>query len=226
MSRPTSALGAYLSTFALCLLPACEDDNGGVVPDARPAGMTDAGMSSPPDGPGADGARPEAGAADGSAPAAAGDLDIAVVRLNPDGTLDTSFGSGGIARVDFGAGSAPPPAMRCGASPAMPRTGWCSSDRRRGGDDRNDSRPGGRSPAPPAGAVDTTFATHGQHTCSTSPTSATTPATASCRPTARSSAPATPPSPPGVGTQTANRSCCCGCSTTACRTRPSGAWAW
>jgi uncharacterized delta-60 repeat protein len=32
------------------------------------------------------------------------DTDIALVRLNADGTLDTTFGMGGIALVDFGAG--------------------------------------------------------------------------------------------------------------------------
>jgi uncharacterized delta-60 repeat protein len=31
------------------------------------------------------------------------DLDVVVVRLNADGTLDTSFGAEGVARVDFGA---------------------------------------------------------------------------------------------------------------------------
>ena len=35
---------------------------------------------------------------------AAGDLDVAVVRLEPNGTPDATFGEGGIARIDLGAG--------------------------------------------------------------------------------------------------------------------------
>ena len=35
---------------------------------------------------------------------AAGDLDVAVIRLDADGTLDATFGEGGIAKIDLGAG--------------------------------------------------------------------------------------------------------------------------
>lgn len=35
---------------------------------------------------------------------AAGDLDVAVIRFTPDGELDTTFGTGGIARIDLGVG--------------------------------------------------------------------------------------------------------------------------
>jgi uncharacterized delta-60 repeat protein len=41
------------------------------------------------------------GGADAAAPPPP-DTDIAVVRLNADGTLDTTFGTSGIARIDFG----------------------------------------------------------------------------------------------------------------------------
>jgi uncharacterized delta-60 repeat protein len=34
------------------------------------------------------------------------DQDVAVVRLEPDGSLDASFGDGGVARIDLGAGKA------------------------------------------------------------------------------------------------------------------------
>ncbi|SEL59701.1 delta-60 repeat domain-containing protein [Stigmatella aurantiaca] len=49
---------------------------------------------------------PEAGPGDGGTPPATDDTDLAVVRFNTDGTLDTRFGTNGIATVDLGAGIA------------------------------------------------------------------------------------------------------------------------
>jgi uncharacterized delta-60 repeat protein len=45
------------------------------------------------------------GGASDTAPAPAPDTDFAVVRFNANGTLDTTFGTGGIARLDLGPGS-------------------------------------------------------------------------------------------------------------------------
>lgn len=63
--------------------------------DARPA--FDAPPSSPPDAPPPDAATPDA--------APPPDTDVAVVRLQSDGTPDTSFGPGGVRVFDLGAGA-------------------------------------------------------------------------------------------------------------------------
>jgi uncharacterized delta-60 repeat protein len=102
LSRPTLALVAYVSV-GQCLLAACEDDEGPVVTDAATAD----GPMTTPDAGTPDATRPEAGAEAGpDAAPAAPDIDIAVLRLNGDGTRDTSFGSNGIAKIDFGPGNA------------------------------------------------------------------------------------------------------------------------
>jgi uncharacterized delta-60 repeat protein len=156
LSRTSRTL--LLAACAGLLLGGCEDDDGGSIPDAAAgpdaaSAMPDAASQTP------DGAR-EAGGSDG-APAAARDLDIALVRLNADGTRDTSFGSNGIARIDFGPGSASVRDNLWGlAVDAQNRLVLFGS--KKGSDDRVDSdRVVAR--LQPSGALDTTFGTNGFH---------------------------------------------------------------
>ena len=113
-------------------------------------------------GAGTDGGAPsDGGGADAAAPPAP-DLDIAVVRFNADGTLDTTFGMGGIARVDFGPGSAATTrdSLWGIARDAMNRIvlfGTMKGEGSRTDADRVVLR------LTATGAVDTTFATMGKH---------------------------------------------------------------
>ncbi len=83
-----SLLGAAVLALALSLAGGC----GGEDPPITP--QPDAGNNPPADG-GTDG---------GTMPSA--DTEFAAVRFNPNGTLDPTFGTGGVSRVDLGAGTA------------------------------------------------------------------------------------------------------------------------
>jgi len=74
---------AAVLALALVVLPACGDDDEGPRADAGTPGETDAGT--------------DAGTVL--------DSDIAVARLNADGTLDTTFGASGVTRLDWSRGN-------------------------------------------------------------------------------------------------------------------------
>jgi uncharacterized delta-60 repeat protein len=126
-SRSMTAAGL----LALVAVTACDDDDappaqvmdaaretGTQQPDAGDAGRADTPQNlDTADAPradaadvGSDGARDGGadGGADGgsdTAPPPPADNDMAVVRFNANGTLDTTFGTNGIARVDLGVGA-------------------------------------------------------------------------------------------------------------------------
>jgi uncharacterized delta-60 repeat protein len=169
--------------LSLLLAAGCDDDND--LPGAKP---TDAGADKPPaadatadavapvdaagtvdtatpDGSASEGGvTPDAGTADGGtdvAPPPPPDLDFAVVRFNANGTLDTTFGAGGIARIDLGPGAGTTRDSHYGlAGDAQGRLVLFGAKK---GDGRSDSdRVVVR--LTPTGAIDTTFATMGVHT--------------------------------------------------------------
>ncbi len=92
-------------------------------------------------------------------PALANDTDLAIVRLNADGSLDTSFGTGGIARLDMGPGaSSAKDALWSAALDASGRVILFGS--KKGSGDRIDAdRVIAR--LTPAGALDKSFGTDG-----------------------------------------------------------------
>jgi uncharacterized delta-60 repeat protein len=88
MPPSTFRVTAWSGAWAAAVLVGCAS---GTVPDGGDAG------ADPADG----GLVADAGTG-GDGGVVARDLDLVVVRLNSDGTLDTSFGDAGIARLDFG----------------------------------------------------------------------------------------------------------------------------
>ncbi|AEI68483.1 hypothetical protein [Corallococcus macrosporus] len=78
--------GAALALTLACMT-GCGDDEPTPTPIPDAGTQTDAGTEPTPDA--------------GTGPL---DSDIAVVRLNTDGTQDTTFGAGGVTHVDFGTG--------------------------------------------------------------------------------------------------------------------------
>ncbi len=132
---------AVVLALALVCMPACGDDKEAPVPDAGTQPQEDAGTDA------------------GTDAGMVVDSDIAVVRLNADGTQDTTFGANGITRLDWSTGVG-----------ATRDSVWSlavdSSDRlvlfgtKRGDQDRTDAdRVVARLTA--SGAVDTTFGTSG-----------------------------------------------------------------
>ncbi len=93
MRFAATRLGALVGGLAVVLMgcPSIEAPVDGGSADSGSGGLTDAGSADA----GAD-------AVDSGTPPVARDLDIALVRLNTDGALDSTFGDGGIATVDFG----------------------------------------------------------------------------------------------------------------------------
>jgi uncharacterized delta-60 repeat protein len=140
-------LGAAVLALAVTLAGGCGDDGQIIDP---PITEGDAGTN-PPDG----------GTTDGGVTPSA-DTEFAVVRFNSNGTVDTSFGTSGIAKVDLGPGTA-------SARESLGSLARDSSDRlvlfgtSKGEGDRVDvDRVIVRLTA--NGEVDTTFATKGVHT--------------------------------------------------------------
>lgn len=88
-----SATLAGVAVLALTLgfMGGCGDDETNLPDDSTP----DAGNNTPDGG---NNGTPDAGPSN--------DTDLAVVRFNANGTLDTGFGTNGIAKVDLGAGNA------------------------------------------------------------------------------------------------------------------------
>lgn len=170
-------LGAGILAIGLVLAAGCDDDEGEAItpldggatggaggtggsPGTGGAGMGTGGTAG---GGGATGT-PDAGmgtdAAGGAPMAAPVDTDIAVLRLNADGTKDTAFGAGGTAMVDFGpgAGSVRDALWSLGrdGQGRLLLFGWKRGENR-ADQDRVVAR------LTPAGAVDTTFGTMGFH---------------------------------------------------------------
>ncbi|MDC0711368.1 hypothetical protein POL68_23055 [Stigmatella sp. ncwal1] len=91
--------GALVLALALGFMGGCgDDDEEGVAPPTPDAGSGDAGTG--------DGGSGDGGSGDGGTPPTVDDTDLAVVRFNTDGTVDTTFGTNGIATVDLSAGTA------------------------------------------------------------------------------------------------------------------------
>jgi len=86
----TRLAGAVVVAMALTYMGGCGNEPEDNTPDAGNNGTEDAGTDNP---------TPDAG----TRPA---DSDIALVRLNTDGSLDNTFGTNGIARLDLGPGVA------------------------------------------------------------------------------------------------------------------------
>ncbi|EAU67919.1 delta-60 repeat domain protein [Stigmatella aurantiaca DW4/3-1] len=78
----------------------CGDDDDETVP---PTNTPDAGTGDAGTG---DAGTGDGGTGDAGTPPTADDTDLAVVRFNTDGTLDTAFGTNGIAKVDLSTGTA------------------------------------------------------------------------------------------------------------------------
>jgi uncharacterized delta-60 repeat protein len=137
-----TGLGAVVLALALAVAGGCGDGEENIdPPDTNP--------------------KPDAGTGNPDAGASA-DTEFAVVRFNTDGTLDTSFGTGGITRVDLGPGIT-------AARESLGSLARDGSDRlvlfgtRKGENDRIDlDRVVVRLTA--NGALDTGFATNGVHT--------------------------------------------------------------
>lgn len=89
--------GVLVLALALGFMGGCGDDDE---KDSTPPPE-----NTPDAGPG-DGGTSDGGTSDGGTPPTPDDTDLAVVRFNTDGTLDTSFGTNGIATVDLGPGIA------------------------------------------------------------------------------------------------------------------------
>ncbi len=167
-SRSTHPLAARLCAGVLACtslaFTACEDDEGPLLSDAS-TGNPD-GSASPDTAPPSDATRPDASGGDATAgdapPAGPADLDGVLVRFNPDGTRDMTFGTNGIARIDFGPGNANTRDSLWGVEvDAMNRLVLFGS--KKGADPRIDNdRVVVR--LTPDGAIDTTFATAGTHT--------------------------------------------------------------
>jgi uncharacterized delta-60 repeat protein len=88
-----SLLGAAVLALGLTLAGGCGD--GEEVVDPPITETPDSGTQDP---------KPDAGTDGGLTPSA--DTEFAAVRFNTNGTLDTSFGTNGVAKVDLGAGTA------------------------------------------------------------------------------------------------------------------------
>jgi uncharacterized delta-60 repeat protein len=155
MSTSSRSLIPLALACALVATAGCEDDEGSLLPDAA---TPDASVPTP-DAAGGDTARADSGGPDSAPPAA--DLDVVLVRLNADGTRDQTFGTDGIARVDFGPGAGNARDSLWGIEiDAMNRLVLFGS--KKGADTRTDNdRVVAR--LTPAGALDATFANNGMH---------------------------------------------------------------
>ena len=145
----------------LSILAGCEDDDGGVLVDASTP--TPDAAAPTPDAQTPDAIRPDsAPTTDAAVTPATADLDVVLVRLNADGTRDNTFGTNGIARIDFGPGGASSRDALWGVKlDAMGRVVLFGS--RKAADPRVDNdRVVARLTT--AGALDTTFGMNGFHT--------------------------------------------------------------
>jgi uncharacterized delta-60 repeat protein len=145
MEHRGSLMSAAVLALALCL-SGCGDDEPTPTPDAGTNNEQDSGTP--------DSGTPDAG------PAVV-DADIAVVRLNSDGSLDTSFGAGGTSRLDLSTVAGGTRDTVSGLAVDGSNRPVVFGSKRADGDRLDSDRVVVRLTA--QGALDTTFGTNGVH---------------------------------------------------------------